>query len=201
MDVAMAARDAEKLGPLAAKLRAGGVAAEAFGCDATSDRSVAALMEAVRQKLGIPDLVVYNVEHFIPGNVVEIESPAFEECWRANCLGAFLTGREAARAMLPRGSGTIIFTGATASLRGRQGYVNMAVGKSGTRALAQSMARELGPRGIHVAHVIIDGGISSPADMSSLYPAEIAETYLHLHCQHRSTWTQELDLRPWVEGF
>ncbi|MFQ5958735.1 MAG: SDR family NAD(P)-dependent oxidoreductase, partial [Alphaproteobacteria bacterium] len=134
----------------------------------------------------------------------------FEHCWRTGCLGGFLVGREAAKAMARRGSGTIIFTGATASLRGGAGFFNLAVGKFGLRALAQSMARELGENGVHVAHVIIDGQIAGPyyADLAKergpdalLAPDAIAEAYYALHRQHRSAWTQELDLRPWVEKY
>lgn len=208
MDVAVAARDANKLGALVAELRAAGVRAEAYGCDATNERILGKTMREVVALQGVPDLVCYNVEHFVPGTLTEIETAAFEECWKANCLGAFLTGREAARVMLQRGSGTIIFTGATGALRGRDGYINLAVGKFGQRALAQSMARELGGQGIHVAYVVLDGGILSErsvatagARMSSLFPAAIADSVYHLHTQHRSAWTQELDLRPWVEKF
>ncbi|EXI76418.1 MAG: 3-ketoacyl-(acyl-carrier-protein) reductase [Candidatus Accumulibacter sp. SK-11] len=158
--------------------------------------------------MDVPRLAVYNVEQFGPGHVVDIETAAFLECWRVNCLGAFLFGREVARAMLTRGRGTLIFTGATAATRGRDGYANMAVGKWGQRALAQCMARELGPKGNHVVHVIIDGGIlnehATPImqqRMLKLFPDEIAENYLALHRQHPSTWTHELDLRPWLERF
>jgi len=158
--------------------------------------------------MGFPDLVVYNVEHFIPGTILEIETPAFEECWRAMTLGGFLVGRETARLMVSQGSGTIIYTGATGALRGHAEYINMAVGKFGIRALAQSMARDLGPKGIHVAHVVLDGGIPSPRfgegpreRASAMFPEHIAETYYQLHIQHHSTWTQELDLRTWVEEF
>lgn len=208
MDIAVAARDANKLKTLVAELRATGVKAEAYGCDATNERSLTSTMRELVAQQGVPDLVCYNVQHFVPGTILEIETAAFEECWKANCLGAFLTAREAARAMVSRGSGTIIFTGATGALRGRDGYINLAVGKFGERAISQSMARELGPKGIHVAYVILDGGILSPRSpstandrMSSLFPEAIADSYYHLHTQHRSAWTQELDLRPWVEKF
>jgi NAD(P)-dependent dehydrogenase (short-subunit alcohol dehydrogenase family) len=208
MNIAVAARDADKLAPLISELRATGVQADAYGCDATNERSLTKTMGEIIARQGVPDLTCYNIEHFVPGTLIEIETTAFEECWKANCLGAFLTGREVARAMLSRGSGTIIFTGATGSVRGRDGYINLAVGKFGARALSQSMARELGKQGIHVAFVILDGGILSPrspatADdrMSSLFPTAIADSYYHLHMQHRSAWTQELDLRPWVEKF
>ena len=135
--------------------------------------------------------------------MVGIETSAFVGCWEANGLGAFLVGREVARAMLPRGTGTLVFTGATAAMRSREGQANMAVGKRGQRALAQCMARELGPKGIHV---VIDGGILKEggsalqwACMAGLYPDEVAESYLAPHRPHPSTWPQELDLRPWLE--
>ncbi len=168
---------------------------------------------------GVPDVVVYNVGNLIIGPVAETSAEDFEHSWRVGCLGGFFVGRAAARAMLDRGSGTIIFTGATASLRGGANFACLAVPKMGLRALAQSMARELGPQGIHVAHVIIDGGIASkrPRELpeavknldfessqvpdSTMRPADIAESYLFLHRQPRDTWTHELDLRPWVEKF
>ncbi len=208
MTVAVAARNTKKLDGLLSELQMLGSVAHAFGCDATNEQSVKRLFALLTSELAPPDLVVYNVEHFIPGTILDIEVAAFEECWRAMTLGGFLVGREAARSMAPRGKGTIIYTGATGALRGRAEYINMAVGKFGVRALAQSMARDLGPKGIHVAHVIIDGGIMSkrsPASaheqMSSLFPDSIAESFYQLHTQHRSTWTQEMDLRPWVEKF
>ena len=172
--------------------------------------AVTALFEEVAAALGPPDLVVYNSGAFRPGSVLEIEARDFETCWRIGCLGGFLVGQQAARIMAERGHGSIIFTGATASLRGGANFANLAVGKFGLRALTQSLARELGPRGVHVAHVIIDGQIRSeryaqlekerPAD-AFLDPAAIAEAYYQLHRQPRSAWTQELDLRPWVEKF
>lgn len=208
MDIAVVARDGHRLDGLVEELRGQGGVARAYACDVTDDHAVGDMVRSVSCELDVPSLAVYNIEHFGPGHVVDIETAAFLECWRINCLGAFLVGREVARAMLTHGSGTLIFTGATAALRGRDGYANMAVGKWGLRALAQCMARELGPKGIHVAHVVIDGGIlrqgASPLQwqhMSGLFPDEIAENYLALHRQHRSTWTQELDLRPWVEKF
>jgi NAD(P)-dependent dehydrogenase (short-subunit alcohol dehydrogenase family) len=208
MQVALAARNTAKLEGVLQTIRETGGAARAYGCDATDERSVKQLLENVTREIGVPHLVVYNVEHFCPGTLLEIETAAFEECWRAMALGGFLVGREAARKMLPRGSGTVIYTGATGALRGRAEYINMAVGKFGVRALAQSMARDLGPKGIHVAHVVLDGGILSERSppgagerMSSMHPDQIAEAYYQLHRQHPSTWTQEMDLRPWVEKF
>jgi NAD(P)-dependent dehydrogenase (short-subunit alcohol dehydrogenase family) len=205
MTVAVARRQADQLRPLAAEIDG-----HAFACDATDADAVAALFEEVVAALGPPDLVVYNSGAFRPGSVLEIEARDFETCWRVGCLGGFLVGQQAARVMAERGHGSIIFTGATASLRGGANFANLAVGKFGLRALTQSLARELGPRGVHVAHVIIDGQIRSeryaqlekerPAD-AFLDPAAIAEAYYQLHRQPRSAWTQELDLRPWVEKF
>jgi NAD(P)-dependent dehydrogenase (short-subunit alcohol dehydrogenase family) len=208
MAVAVAARNAQKLDGLIDELGALGGSGRRYGCDATDERSVKSMLKCVLEEMGIPDLVVYNVQHFIPGSILEIETSAFEECWRAMALGGFIVGREVARLMVPRGSGTIIYTGATGAMRGREEYINMAVGKFGVRALSQSMARELGPKGIHVAHVILDGGILSHRAgdearerNSAMRPEHIAETYFQLHLQHRSTWTQEMDLRTWVEKF
>lgn len=208
MDIAVLARDGRRLEEMVQELRNEGVSARAYPCDVTNETQVVESIRKLCGDLDVPQLAIYNVEHFGPGQVVDIETSAFVECWRVNCLGAFLVGREVARAMLTRGRGTLIFTGATAATRGREGYANMAVGKWGQRALAQCMARELGPKGIHVAHVILDGGILSAQapsikreKMLDLFPEEIAETYLALHRQHPSTWTQELDLRPWIEKF
>jgi NAD(P)-dependent dehydrogenase (short-subunit alcohol dehydrogenase family) len=157
--------------------------------------------------------VVYNAGAFVRKGVLDTSAEEFERCWRVGCLGGFLVGREAARAMLTRNAehkGTIIFTGATASLRGGALFQNLAVGKFGLRALAQSMARELQPQGIHVAHVVIDGqiegerpgyGAAQRGKDAVLAPAAIAETYYQLHLQPRSAWSHEVDLRPYVEKF
>lgn len=208
MVIALAARNTKKLEELIQEIQTLGSSARAYGCDATDESSVKSLLKLVKKEMGVPHLVVYNVEQFFPGTITEIETPAFEECWRAMTLGGFLVGRETTRLMLPRGLGAIIYTGATGALRGRADYINLAVGKFGIRALAQSMARDLGPKGIHVAHVILDGAILSPnskenvrENASAMFPEQIAETYYQLHIQHRSAWTQELDLRPWVEKF
>ena len=173
----------------------------AYACDATSEISVDDLFAAVERDLGLPRLVVFNASAFTRKPVVELTPAEIESAWRASCLGGFLVGRAAARAMLPGGPGTILLTGATASLRGSANFAAFAVGKFGLRALAQSMARELGPQGIHVAHVIVDGGIGENAEESRLAPDAIAGSYWHLHSQPKSAWTLELDLRPWVEKF
>lgn len=212
MNVALAARRAEQLQDMAAECSGVSHGARAYRCDATVEGEVEALLRRVGDDLGAPRLVVYNAGAFVPQGLLETSAAEFEQCWRVGCLGGFLVGRAAARAMLesaPPG-GTILFTGATASLRGSARFHNLAVGKFGLRALAQSMARELQPRGVHIAHVVIDGRIRSriadehgPHDGGDtmLDPDAIAETYYQLHRQPRSAWTLELDLRPWVEGF
>lgn len=215
MDVAVAARDEARLAPLVRELGKIRPGARAYGCDATDEAAVARLFARLKADAGEPDVVVYNAGAFVRKAVLDIEPGEFERCWRALCLGGFLVGRAAARGMVARAKaggvgGTILFTGATAALRGGPEFANLAVGKFGLRALAQSMARELGPQGVHVAHVIVDGQIASEryAELAKERPPDalldaeaIAENYLHLHRQHRSAWTQELDLRPWVERF
>ncbi|MGH6811989.1 MAG: SDR family NAD(P)-dependent oxidoreductase [Methylocella sp.] len=181
-----------------------------LSCDASVESDVANLFKRVETDFGKPDLVIFNAGAYEPGQVFDIRPQDFERCWRVGCFAGFLVGQAASKLMLPLGAGTIIFTGASASLRGSAGFANLAVPKFGLRALAQCMARELGPKGIHVAHVVIDGQIESeryrdlPAKRgpdSLLSPDAIAEAYHDLHRQHRSAWTHELDLRPWVERF
>ncbi len=208
MQVVAAARDVSKLNALVGTERASGVRSKA--CDATQPAAVASLFQAVERELGIPRLVVFNAGAYVRGGILEITAESFERCWRIGCFGGFLVGQAAARLMASAGSGTIIFTGATASLRGSAGFANLAVPKSALRALAQSMARELDPKGVHVAHVIIDGQIESERNRhlldergpaSLLPPSAIAESYYQLHRQPRGAWTHELDLRPWTEKF
>jgi NADP-dependent 3-hydroxy acid dehydrogenase YdfG len=204
--VAVAARDKTKLN----KLGAGNAALHPYACDAGDSAAVAEFFESVTRGLGDPSLVAYNASGMVRGSVLDLDPTAIEQAWRVACLGGFHVGQQAARRMVAAGRGTILFTGATASLRGGANFAGFAIGKFGLRALAQSMARDLGPRGIHVAHVIVDGHISSErhrdyqaahgAD-SALDPAAIAEAYWQLHLQPRSAWTHELDLRPWVEKF
>ena len=196
MDVAMAARQADRLASLVKET--GG---KAYGCDATVETAVDDLFASVERDSARPSLVVFNAGGYVRKTIAELSVSDVENTWRNNCLGGFLVGRAAARAMLQAGSGTIIFTGATAAMRGGANFAAFAMGKFGLRALAQSMARELGPRGIHVAHVVIDGGIGESADSTRLAPAAIADAYWQLHRQARSAWTQELDLRPWAEKF
>ena len=205
MAVAVARRRSDGLQGLADEI--GG---RAYACDATERAQVDDLFGIVESDLGAPALVVFNAGIYKPGNILEIAPEDFERCWRVGCLGGFNVGQAAARRMVRAGEGTIIFTGATAALRGSAGFANLAVPKFGLRALAQSMARELGPKGIHVAHVVIDGQIGSDrpgyreeerGEDAVLHPEDIAEAYYRLHVQPRSTWTLELDLRPWVEKF
>jgi NAD(P)-dependent dehydrogenase (short-subunit alcohol dehydrogenase family) len=205
MAVAMAARNVGKLEGLrdAAGLRC----VTAHACDVTKENDVTAVFDAVG---AAPDLVVFNASTFEPGSILDIDPAAFEQCWRIDCLGGFHVGQQAARRMVPERRGTILFTGATASLRGGARLANFAVPKFGLRALAQSMARELGPQGIHVGHVVIDGQIATPTarereagrDLDTMLdPGALAETYLHLHRQPRTVWTLEVDVRPAVEKF
>jgi NAD(P)-dependent dehydrogenase (short-subunit alcohol dehydrogenase family) len=199
--VLAAARNPAKVGALARNDRV--VPVE---CDATVPGQVDALFDRA-MKLGALRVAVFNAGTFERGSVADTDPSQFERCWRVGAFGGFLVGRAAARRMLHQGQGTILFTGATASLRGGAGFVNLASPKFALRAVAQSLARELGPKGIHVAHVIIDGQIRSEergrADDADgfLDPQAIARNYVALHRQHRSAWTQELDLRPWSERF
>jgi NAD(P)-dependent dehydrogenase (short-subunit alcohol dehydrogenase family) len=210
--VAGARRYPDALAPLLTEL---GARVRPYRCDATSERDVVELFAAVQADLGTPRLVVFNAGAFLRKGVLETSAEEFERCWRVACLGGFLVGREAVRAMLARKrdgrhQGTVIFTGATASLRGGARFQNLAVGKFGLRALAQSMAREFQPQGVHVAHVLIDGQIESErpgytraergAD-AVLDPEAIAESYYRVHQQPPSAWTLEMDLRPYVEKF
>ncbi|MFZ6646094.1 SDR family NAD(P)-dependent oxidoreductase [Undibacterium sp. TJN25] len=181
-----------------------------YAADVSKAEDVARVFDSVERDLGEPDLVVFNAGAFQRGSILDIDPADFERCWRIGCFAGFLVGQAAAQRMVKRGHGTIIFTGATAALRGSAGFVNLAVPKFGLRALAQSMARELGPRGVHVAFTVIDGQVESEpyrhlvderGPDSLLAPEAIAETYLQLHRQQRSAWSQEIDVRPWSEKF
>ncbi|MCW2242450.1 SDR family NAD(P)-dependent oxidoreductase [Azospirillum canadense] len=209
MAVAMVARDVGKLERLRDAAGLQGVTAHA--CDVSKGDEVAAVFGAAFDAIGAaPDLVVFNASTFEPAGILDIDPTAFERCWRIDCLGGFHVGQQAARRMVPEGRGTILFTGATASLRGSARLAQFAVAKFGLRALAQCMARELGPQGIHVGHVVIDGQIATPTARerqpdrdpdTMLDPDALAETYVHLHRQPRTVWTLELDVRPAVEKF
>jgi NAD(P)-dependent dehydrogenase (short-subunit alcohol dehydrogenase family) len=202
--VAMLARSRDRLAALAAPAPEYLVPTP---CDVTDPAAVAAAFDDAEQRLGPLACVVFNAGAFRRGSILDITAEDFERCWRVGAFAGFLVGQAAAQRMVPRGSGTILFTGATASLRGGAGFANLASPKFALRALAQSMARELAPRGIHVAHVIIDGQIGVRGDDgdrgpdSRLAPEAIADAYVGLHQQPRSAWSQEIDLRPWVERF
>jgi NAD(P)-dependent dehydrogenase (short-subunit alcohol dehydrogenase family) len=201
MTVALAARKTGKLEALAGETRA-----LRYRCDAGDAEQVGAMFESVVGDLGVPDLVVYNPSRRVRAPLVELDPLEVEESIRITCYGGFLVGQAAARLMLERGSGSILFTGASASVKGYPQSATFAMGKFGLRGLAQSMARELGPKNIHVAHFVIDGGIRGPrhpdeGEDAHLDPDAVARTYLHAHRQHRSAWTWEFELRPWIETF
>lgn len=197
--VSAGARNAERLRALLDQRDLKDVAAAP--CDVTDQASVDDLFASAISVHGTPSLVVFNASGYARGSILDLTASQMEAAWRVGCLGGFHVGQAAARAMVPHGRGSIIFTGATASLRGSANFAPFAVAKFGLRALTQSLARELGPKGIHVAHTLIDGQIGDDPNDAKLRPAEIADAYWHLHRQQRSAWTQELDLRPWVEKF
>ena len=200
MRVALAARDAAKLSDLAEE-----TGASVHACDASRREDVDSLFDAVLGAEGVPDLVVFNPSARVRGAVADLDPEAVERAIAVTAYGGFLVARRAAIAMGERGSGSILFTGASASVKGYPESSCFAMGKFALRGLAQSMARELAPKGVHVAHFVIDGGIEShvrvPDHDEWLDPDAIAETYLHVHRQHRSAWTWEVELRPWVERF
>ena len=204
MAVALAARDPGKLAALCAA-----TGARAYRCDATLPQEVSTLFEAVSRDVGDPGLVVFNSGMRVQGTVDTLAPERVHEALLANAFAGFLVGQQAARRLLARGRGTILFTGATASVKGFAQSAPFAMGKFGLRGLAQSMARELAPKGIHVAHIVIDGGIASSyarndaerAAERFLDPDAIARSYLHLHRQARSAWSWEIELRPWTEAF
>ncbi len=206
MDVAVASRNpenAERIAERTSGITGGRV--NGYACDTVEEADVTGLFARVTAELGEPQLVVYNASGFMMRSVLEIDVDDFVGQWKVTCLGALIVGREAARRMVKRGSGTVIFTGATACYKGSARFAGFAVGKFGLRALAQSMARELGPEGVHVALVNIDGQINGPAHAHEipergietlLDPDAIARTYLDLHGQHPTAWSHEVDLRP-----
>ncbi|MBQ0778273.1 SDR family oxidoreductase [Halopseudomonas laoshanensis] len=207
-------RNVDQLTVLVDEIRAAGGTAHPFGCDARVEEQMVELFEHIERDIGPIEVVVFNIGANVRFSITETTERVYRKVWEMAALSGFLTGREAAKAMLPRQKGTIIFTGATASLRGGVGFSAFAGAKFALRALAQSMARELGPQGIHVAHPIIDGAIDTAFIRDTfperyalkdqdgiLNPEHIAEQYWQLHCQPRDSWTHELDLRPWMETF
>ena len=207
-------RSLESLEAVAASIRTEGGEAHAFGVDARNEAEMIALVDRIEAEIGPLQVVVFNIGAYVRFPVVETTAQVYSKVWEMAALAGFFTGREAARVMTPRGKGTILFTGATASTRGGAGFSAFAGAKAALRQLAQSLARELGPKGIHVAHVVVDGMIdgtfarSIATDIQTLLdedailkPDEIARNYVWLHNQQRSAWTFELDLRPWKENW
>jgi NAD(P)-dependent dehydrogenase (short-subunit alcohol dehydrogenase family) len=207
-------RTATALEPLVARITADGGRAVAMATDARDEDAMVALVDRIEAEVGPLAVAVFNIGANVPSPILAETARKYRKIWELAALAGFLTGREAARVMVPRGTGTILFTGATASVRGSAGFAAFAGAKHALRALAQSMARELGPAGIHVAHVIIDGAIDTAfirtqfperyatrADDGILSPDHIADAYWFLHCQPRDAWTHEIDLRPWRETF
>ena len=215
--VFVAGRTSSKIEQVVRTIASGGGSAEPIVTDTTSEHDIARLFDRAmspRSGHAPADLVVYNAGNNRRIDFRELAAETFEDFWRVGCFGGFLTGREAARRLVPLGRGTVIFTGASASLRGKPGYAHFAAAKAGLRAVAQSMAREYGPHGVHVAHVVIDGGIDGHrlrnarpqiieerGEDGLLGIEAIAEAYWQLHRQPRSAWTHEIDLRPFKESF
>jgi len=208
--VALLSRSARHRDPIAKDINEQGGKALGYDCDVSKPESVTRAFAHVRDTLGPPDNLIYNAGDFAVGGILELDPERFERAWRINCYGAFLCAREVLPTMLKAEAGTLLFTGATAALRGGAGFAGLAVGKFGLRALTQSLAREFAPKGIHVVHAVIDGQIDTPAvrerqpdraPETFLAPEDIAETYWQLYCQPHSAWTHELDLRPHVESF
>lgn len=207
-------RQQDKLTALVEAIEAEGGKAFGFGCDARKEEEVIALYDRIEAEIGPIEVCVFNIGANVRFSISDTTARVYFKVWEMACFAGFLTGREAARRMEPRGRGTILFTGATASVRGREGFSAFSGAKHALRALAQSMARELGPKGIHVAHTLIDGPIDTQwiaenfpesyarkAQDGILDPDHIADNYWHLHTQPRDSWTHELDLRPWSESW
>lgn len=215
--VVTARRDAEKSADLVAELAKDGHEMHAFSLDARDEDAVAAFFEKVESELGEIELVLYNAGSNSPFPFLDTTSKMFRKIWELACFGGFLTMREAAERMVPRGRGTILITGASASMRGKAGFGAFASAKHGLRALTQSLAREIGPKGVHVAHIVIDAGVDMPAiherrkkkfgedhvdDENILVkPDSIAETFMQIHEQPLDAWTHEIDLRPFGENW
>jgi NAD(P)-dependent dehydrogenase (short-subunit alcohol dehydrogenase family) len=212
--VCVTRRNADKLAPLVARIESEGGKARAFGSDARKEEEMVTLIDTIEREVGAIEVAAFNIGANVRFPIRDTTARVYFKVWEMACFAGFLMGREVAKAMVPRGRGTILFTGATASMRGSVGFSAFAGAKHALRALAQSMARELGPQGIHVAHVVIDGAIDTEFIRSNfperyglkerdgiLSPDAIAEAYWQLHLQQRSAWTHEMDLRPWLEMF
>ena len=200
MKISLAARDTAKLGSLCRD-----IGAVAYDCDASDDQQVDVLFANLDKANGAPDVVVYNPSARVRGPVGDLNPQDVKTALMVTAYGGFLVAQQAARRMANKGAGVILFTGASASIKGYAQSASFAMGKFALRGLAQSMARELAPQNIHVAHFVIDGGIAAPGregdNDNMLQPDAIAEAYLNTHRQHRSAWTWEVELRPWVENF
>ena len=205
-------RSADKLQPLVEAIRAEGGQALGFASDARKEEDVIKLVDNIERDVGPIEVMVFNIGANVPSSILEETARKYFKIWEMACFSGFLAGREVAKRMVTRGRGTILFTGATAGLRGSANFAAFAGAKHALRALAQSMARELGPKGIHVAHVVVDGAIDTEFIRENfperyalkdqdgiLNPEHIAENYWYLHMQPRDAWTHELDLRPWIE--
>jgi NAD(P)-dependent dehydrogenase (short-subunit alcohol dehydrogenase family) len=208
--VALMARREGSVAGVREEIEGAGGTALPVSADATDPASVAAAFDQIRSNLGAPEVFVYNAGAFQMGGILDLSPEEFDECFKANCAGAFYAAQRVLPAMVEAGRGTVLLTGATAALRGGARFSALAVGKFGLRALSQSMAREFGPQGIHVAHIVVDGQIDTPRvremspgreDHTMLSSDAIAQTYWQLHSQDRTAWTLELDLRPAVESF
>jgi len=205
-------RSADKLQPIIDQIHAEGGQAHGFGSDARKEEEVVALVERIEGEIGPIEVLVFNIGANVPSSILEETARKYFKVWEMACFSGFLNAREVAKRMVSRGRGTILFTGATASLRGSADFAAFAGAKHALRALAQSMARELGPKNIHVAHVVVDGAIDTEFIRSNfpqryalkeqdgiLDPEHIADNYWYLHRQPRDAWTFELDLRPYME--
>jgi NADP-dependent 3-hydroxy acid dehydrogenase YdfG len=206
--VAMLARKAQYLKALAGEIRQSGATVQELTCDVSDRTQIAAAFRAIREELGDPEVLLYNAGSGVFGTITEITPDQYEADWRVNSFGAFVAAKEVAPAMIARGHGTILFTGATAGVKAGPKSVSFGPAKFAMRGLAQSLARDLGPRGIHVAWINVDGSIDIPGRKVGNYTSEdmldpdaIAETYWHLAHQHRSAWTMELEVRPFKEKF
>eukprot|EP01132_Coremiostelium_polycephalum_P006140 gene6140-7649_t len=205
--VALVSRSKDKLEPYLKEIQADNGKAISIAMDATNPQSVQDGFDEIRSKIGVPSVLVYNAGAFKYSTADKLTPQEFENCWKSNCFGGFLSSAQVIPTMVEKGNGTIIFTGATASLRGGANFSALAVGKFGLRALAQSLARENQAKGIHVSHVIIDGQVDLQKDYSTrpkesfLDPDQVAETYWNLYKQDKTTWTHELELRPYLEKF
>jgi NAD(P)-dependent dehydrogenase (short-subunit alcohol dehydrogenase family) len=208
------ARHVGELERLAGEIRHRGGVAHAFGVDARDEAEMVSLFDQVERQIGPLEVVVFNIGANVRFGLTETSARVFTKVWEMACFAGFLTSREAARVMVPRARGSLLMTGATASLRGREGFAAFAAAKAGLRAVAQSAARELAPKGIHVAHIVVDGAIDGQFTRSNrpdaetllaedriLKPDEIAANFVWVHKQPRSSWTHELDLRPWAENW